>query len=224
MELNNSVKDVIGYLRAVNVVLVLWNFGGLRFPLDSSITGVLSEHEEQFEEILTLVTDTSGASSIMDEMRSAIDDIVDPSKPGFWDREWTTGVLCLYSSKREWVVFHYETVPTFHQELVPILVRVLVRLVDSALWLRIDCFERQPLWRPSNPIPGFLRIFTLIQDLVPSDVKLAPAPELFRNCWLEWFHSQKVQRNLSSLSIGDSQLHRVVSELEQALRVADPDT
>lgn len=213
MELNNATKDMIGYMRAVNVVLTLWDIDRIKFPLDSLILTSLSNNKEKLNELLGIISEISQSTPLLNEVRSALDDIVDSSKPDFWDKEWTGAILSLYSKKRELVNFHYEDSATFNNELRPIFIDLLSQLVSSVLWLRVAYYDRFPDKNLPSAISNFLQAFNIIHSMSPKDVTLLPSHELLRFCLSSWFYSETVQSNISSLPHTKTGLHKVLNEI-----------
>ena len=59
MGLKNDAKDVIGLLRGVNFIVLVWNIDSLSFPLDEKISQVLEKLQEDLSYLLELVSNIS---------------------------------------------------------------------------------------------------------------------------------------------------------------------
>jgi hypothetical protein len=189
MSLTNLAKDIIGYLRAVNVILMLWNIEHFEFPIDNKLEVNLNLHSEELEEILQSVCEVSQAMTIYDDMRSAIDDIISSKNKSFYDREMVDFLLSLYIPSTERLYFTYEDKALFQEELKPILTESLIKLSDLILWARVKFYDLTPDAKITSALEFLNKIFSRIQSIAPSYMNSNHAtenPTILERCITNW--------------------------------------
>jgi hypothetical protein len=215
-ELNNTARDVIGALRATNFLTILWNLDSLLFPLDSSVKRVLARYRVQFEEMLVVVADLGQFISEYRQLRSALDDIIDPSGENPLTEEDVTLLLSLYSGDGMVRRFTYSQMNVFRRETSDIFKKQLGALFDAILWTRTAYFEFYPtahlLPRPPEKISHF---FNILHEIIPASAPLPTLFELEVSTVRAWLTSDAVRRGLElTNSFDENGLRRDVDELK----------
>ena len=212
MALTNSAKDLIGYLRATALILVLWRIWPLQFPLDADISTIMAEHRDKLEEFLQCAGEIAQTHGISSEMRSALDDILAESHPGFYDREAVDLFLSLFSGGRDRLTFSYNDRERFQRETQPIFDRVLGAAVDSLLWARAEYYDYDPSGTPQPLSPLLLHFLEVIGSIAPRCAEHPAASQMYSTYVSRWMKSETVATNLASDSQA-SGLHRVAAEV-----------
>ena len=180
--MTEAEKDIIGYLRGVFTVLILWRIEDFEFPLDSQIKNVITNYNNEFNEMLQCACKIAHAESLLDEYRSAIDDIVNTTDRPFYDQEWMNILLSLYAGKfeesREPLIFSFNDKVVFHNELVPVLERCIKALINLLAWSQVEHYSTYPNATPSSLQPYLSRFFEVLSGLIPSTAKV-PNLEIF---------------------------------------------
>jgi hypothetical protein len=221
MTLNNDQRDVIGYLRAINVMLLVWNNSPIAtFPLDVEMDKLLQKHRPELERLLHLVCQISRmtSESHYSEARSAVDDLLSP-EGRFYDQETLDLLLVLYSGKRNKITFTYHDAMMFYQETKPIFRRLLFNLTGAMLWARVGFYAEHLEITLSPLVDLLLQALTIIFSIAPSQVALRVPEQLLEDCISWWISSGSVQKGLALTRGETNGLTRVVDELKRALSI-----
>ncbi len=211
--LTNREKDIIGSLRAINWLMLLWNVEPILFPLDATITKLLKQYQSEFEELLKIAEEISQLSEIDDEMRSAIDDIASDSE-GSYSSEYVGLLLSLYVGDRNLEKFHYNDVPLFHRELAKVFKVISRSLIDAILWQRVNYYDWSSNFDLPSPLPQFSRFFAIVYTIVPPNVALpASSNSLLTQSINYWLRSSTVQKALINNVEEKNGLTQVVKEV-----------
>jgi hypothetical protein len=213
LELNNDVKDIIGYLRGVILITIFWKSRPLHFPMDPFIEWSLGQCSPEFQELLDIACSISVTETIYDEMRSAIDDILDESRGDYYDQETVGLFLSLWAGDRVHRAFTYDEPARFIDETGPILDRMLLGFTESLFWVRAAYYERNPDAALPDPLPSLRRFLTILLSLAPTDSKLPAMPDLLTICIVGWTNADAVRKGMGLEPNGKSGLGRVVEEL-----------
>jgi hypothetical protein len=208
-------RDVAGHLRGVNYVLALWAIEPIRFDLDDAINKILSTQRPSFEELLVLITDLSQLLTAYRELRSSIDDILDPfGEYRQTEREVTT-YLSLLSGERTYKSFSFSDVPVFRHELREILYRQFHQLLDVVFWNRVyyyDFYDDARL--QPNPHAYLSRACNVMREIAADADNSLSTEQLLTSAVSTWLESPAV-RNALERQTRAAGVRRVVEELSR---------
>jgi hypothetical protein len=212
LALTNSAKDLIGYLRATVLILVVWRIWPLQFPLDADISRIMAGHRDKLEEFLECACEIAQTHGIGSEMRSAVDDILAESNLGFYDQKTVDLFLSLFSGGRDRLTFSYNDRESFQRETQPIFDRILEAAVDSLLWARAEYYDYDPSGTPQPLSPLLLHFLEVVRSIAPGCAQLPATSELYLTYVSRWMKCDTVAAYLASDSQG-SGLHRAAAEV-----------
>ena len=148
--MNNDAKDVIGRLRAINVLLVLLHLDGFAFPLDVAMKAVLSKIRPHLLRVIDLVSELTRFGQLASELQSSIDDILDPDSSTYYTRDYVDMLLSLYRGSEDSVRLNYEDKASVQAALIEVCLANVGALFQSIMWVRIafySCYPDAPFWR-----------------------------------------------------------------------------
>src|SRR5438874_13402241 len=96
MGLTNDAKDVVGLLRSVNLIIVLWNIDNLSFPLDNDFKRALASCRNNLENLVGVVCRICQMREEMEELSSAVEDLVPDAGRSYYTEENVTSLLSLF--------------------------------------------------------------------------------------------------------------------------------
>jgi hypothetical protein len=108
---NNDAKDIIGRLRATNVLLLLLHVEEFTFLLDDTLRSLLDEYRPLFQRMTDLVSGLANFGDMKSELLSSIDDVLDPHSNTYYTRDYLDMLLSLYGGRKDVEQMHYENVP-----------------------------------------------------------------------------------------------------------------
>lgn len=143
-QMNNDAKDVVGRLRATNLLLVLSQIERFVFPLDTVLSSILVEHRSRFQQMINVVADIAHFGDMKHELLSSTEDILDPDSTDYYTQEYLDMLLSLYQGKTDLVHFDYDSVPSRNAMLAETCRSNLYALFQSIMWLRIAFYSCYP--------------------------------------------------------------------------------
>lgn len=135
--MNNNAQDIIGSLRAVNILLLLLHVERFTFPLDVDLSTILQRYHPRFVDMLDLVSELAQFDDARPELFSAIDDILHRQRSDFYTREYVELLLSVYNHPLEHKRVEFDHVATARVQLANLCVTKVSELVRSILWVRV---------------------------------------------------------------------------------------
>lgn len=219
MTLSNVQKDVVGYLRAVHVLVAWWHCPTGAFPLDAEMARAIAVRRSALEAnlglagaVAHLVTEAEVA-----ELRAAVDGLPDGNGAVYNERTARLH-LRLYSGGQVRADLPFNDRVRFCAETRPVFETLLYNLVDACLWARITAYDR----RDGTPVPppGIAGLPMLVQGLcaaAPPGVGLESPESLTRTLLARWLESEPVGRSRSATRGRNTGLTRVLEEVRAGL-------
>jgi hypothetical protein len=216
--LTNDAKDVVGLLRGINLIVVLWTSDHLSFPLDNDFKRALVSCRNNLESLLGVVCRICQMQGEVEELRLAIDDLVPNAEPTYYTEENLTSLLSLFSGVETSRSFSFGRGLEFHRQTKPILLSLFSRLVKAMLWVRVACFDMNP----GSSLPDLCADLTLacslLRKLCPSDVEMPPSRDMLSRVISDWRSSPDVEQGLQLTKNEPSNgLYRIVEELKACM-------
>jgi hypothetical protein len=214
MGLTNDAKDVVGLLRGINLILVLWKSETLSFPLDANFKRVLASCRNDLESLLEIVCRICQMQEEIGELRSAIEDLVPNAEAAYYTEETLTSLLSLFSGEEAFRSFSFGRPLDFHEQTRPILLSLFSRLVKAMFWVRVAFFDMNP----SSSLPDLCADLKLacsaLTKLCPPDVELPPSNNMLSRVIEDWRASPDLKQGLElTKNEPDNGLYRIVEEL-----------
>jgi hypothetical protein len=212
--LTNDAKDVVGTLRGINLIIVLWNSHDLSFPLDSDFKRVLATRRNYLASLLAIVCRICQMQAEGEELRAAIEDLVPDVGRIYYTEESLTSLLRLFSGLDALHSFSFDCPLEFHRQTKPILLSLLSRLVKAMLWVRVAYFDMNPGSSLPDLCADLKLASSILTGLCPPDVEMPPLSDLFAGAIKDWRASADVTRGLElTRNDPDNGLYRIVDEL-----------
>jgi hypothetical protein len=214
MGLTNDAKDVVGLLRGINLIVVLWNSDTLSFPLDNDFKRVLVSCQHKLESLLGVVCRICQMQEEVGELRSAIEDLVPDVERTYYTEETLTSLLSLFSGVETLHSFSFGRRLDFHRQTMPILLSLFSRLVKAMLWVRVAFFDMNP----GSSLPDLCADLKLacsaLTKLCPPDFEMPPSSDMLSRVIKDWRASPDVKQGLElTKNEPDNGLHRILDEL-----------
>jgi hypothetical protein len=162
---NNDAKDVIGRLRAINVLLLLLRIETPVFPLDNVIRSLLVEYRPRFLRMIGLVSELAHFGDLRSELLSCADDILDPASSTYYTQDYLDMLLSLYRGREHVLHLNYEDVASVRAVFIETCLLDVTELIQSVLWLRIGfetCYPDGPLLPLREGWPAFCELVCAI--------------------------------------------------------------
>jgi hypothetical protein len=141
---NNDAKDIIGRLRATNVLLLLLHVEEFTFPLDDILRSLLDEYRPQLQRMTDLVSGLANFGDMKSELLSSIDDVLDPHSNTYYTRDYLDMLLSLYGGRKDIERMHYENIPAFRPRVATLINLNVCELLQSVMWIRIAFYSCYP--------------------------------------------------------------------------------
>jgi hypothetical protein len=145
---NNDAKDIIGRLRATNVLLLLLHVEEFTFPLDDNLRSLLDEYRPQLQRMTDLVSGLANFGDMKSELLSSIDDVLDPHSNTYYTRDYLDMLLSLYGGRKDVERMFYENIPAFRNRVATLVNLNVGELLQSVMWVRIAFYSCYPRVTP----------------------------------------------------------------------------
>lgn len=217
--MNNDAKDLIGQLRAVNLILVLLQIKQFDFPLDDAIRRLLIEHQRRFHQMVQIVSDLANFEAMRGELLSSLDDILDLESPGYYTQDYLDTLLFLYRGQRELVHPNYTDPLSLRAFLTETCRSKIHDLSHSIMWLRVAFSSYYPDVVLPSLNQGWRAFCTIATDI--GRLSFENGGCLFISSLRSWRFSETVVAALEKVNVGgmphEAAFFKAVQEVDDCL-------
>jgi hypothetical protein len=212
--LTNDAKDVVGFLKGVNLIIVLWNSNDLSFPLDSDFKRVLTTCRNNLEGLIAVVCRICQMQVEAKELSTAIEDLVPDVGRIYYTEESLTSLLQLYSVQNALHSYSFDRPLDLRRQTKSILLSLFSRLVKAMLWVRVAYFDMNPGLSLPDLCADLKMASSILTGLCPTDVEMPQSDDLLAGAIKYWRASPDVRQGLEfTKNKPDNGLYRIVDEL-----------
>jgi len=210
MFLDNTKKDLIGGITAAVFLSFLLRAAPDGGTLDSHLVAFLTENSQEIDKFVDAVLTVALTGELKDEVAGTLKDLV-LGQPGYYDKTTINALLSLYAGETKMKDFCAASESEFHQMCRKILEEKLLDLIESALWCRVEAYERGLMASKPELSKIYLTSLPLIplpyrEELESLEVRVVKA----KNHWRE---SEATQKGLNLTKGADSGLTRLLSQI-----------
>jgi hypothetical protein len=221
--MNNDAKDLVGRLRAVNLILMLLQIERFDFPLDDAICRLLIKHKLRLQQMLQIVSDLTNFGAMREELLSSLDDILDPASPGYYTQDCLDTLLSLYLGRREMVHLNYTDPLSLRAFLTETCQSKTHDLFHSIMWLRLAFSSSYPNVVLPSLSQGWRAFCTIAVNIGRLSFE-NEGSSLFISSLRSWRFSETVVAALEKVKVGgmphEAAFFKAVQEVDDILAAA----